>query len=256
MKNWQYRSIAIVFWLIVWQALAMFVDSNLILASPAATVTALLSLIGNAGFWKAIFNSFLHIVAGFVLAAVLGSILAWASYEVRMIREIITPAMNIIKATPVASFVIVVLLWVHSSGLSVVISLLIVLPIVYRNVLEGFHQADRKLLEMARVFRFSYGKTLRFIYLPSLRPYLISAVSLGLGMCWKAGVAAEVIGLPRNSIGRQLYEAKLYLMTPELFAWTIVIILLSAGFEKLITTLLRKALMKSVSNAEVDRNDN
>lgn len=241
MKNWQYKSIALIFWLTVWQLLAVLVDTDLILASPVATVKALMELVGTSVFWKAIGNSFLHIVAGFLLATGIGALLAWASYEVRLIREIVTPAMDIIKATPVASFVIVVLLWVHSAKLSIVISLLIVLPIVYRNLLEGFLQADSKLLEMAHVFRFSYGKKLRYIYLPSLRPYLLSAVSLGLGMCWKAGVAAEVIGLPKNSIGRELYDAKLYLMTPELFAWTIVIILVSATFEKLVTMLLRKA---------------
>ena len=150
--------------------------------------------------------------------------------------------MKVIKATPIASFVILALIWVSSKNLAVLIAFLIVLPVTYTNVLKGLSETDSQLLEMARVFRMPYGRKLRYIYGPAVRPYLLSAVSLGLGMCWKAGIAAEVIGLPARSIGRELYDAKLYLMTPELFAWTIVIIVLSAGFEKLVMAVLRRVM--------------
>ena len=73
-------------------------------------------------------------------------------------------------------------------------------------------------------------------------PYLLTGCRLGLGLCWKAGVAAEVIGVPTGSIGEKLYHAKIYLNTPDLFAWTIVIILISFLFEKLFLGLVRKIM--------------
>ena len=114
-----------------------------------------------------------------------------------------------------------------------------VLPIVYANMLEGIRQTDQKLLEMAKLFRVGAGRRLLYIYLPQLRPYLITACSVALGLSWKAGIAAEVIGIPDGSIGERLYEAKVYLNSADLFAWTVVIIAVSIAFEKLFLWLLR-----------------
>jgi NitT/TauT family transport system permease protein len=115
-------------------------------------------------------------------------------------------------------------------------------PIVYTNVLQGIAQTDPQLLEMADVFGVGAGRRLRYVYVPQVAPYLQAACSLALGLCWKAGVAAEVIGLPRNSIGEHLYEAKIYLDTPELFAWTLVVVCVSLLFERVFGALLATAV--------------
>lgn len=115
-----------------------------------------------------------------------------------------------------------------------------VLPVVYSNVLQGIKTTDMKLLEMAKVFRVTPVKKALYIYLPHLKPYILSACSVSLGLSWKAGIAAEVIGIPTGSIGEKLYQAKVYLSTPDLFAWTVVIIVISILFEKLFTFSLSK----------------
>ena len=108
-----------------------------------------------------------------------------------------------------------------------------VFPPVYLNVLEGLCRTDRKLLELARVYRIPLRRRIWGIYVPQVLPYFRSAASLALGLCWKAGAAAEVIGLPAGTIGERLYTAKIYLQTPDLFAWTAVILILAAVFERL-----------------------
>ena len=113
-----------------------------------------------------------------------------------------------------------------------------VFPPVYMGVLEGIRQTDGKLLEMAKVFRVPLGRQVRAIYLPAVLPHFRTAVSLGLGLCWKAGIAAEVIGLPGGSLGERLYSAKVYFQTPDLFAWTAVIVAVSVAFEKLFLALV------------------
>ena len=133
---------------------------------------------------------------------------------------------KVIKAVPVASFVILTLLWMDASELSIFIPFLMVLPILYLHTFTALMQMDRKLAV-------SPADRLFFVYLPQVLPAVLSACSLASGMAWKSGIAAEIIGLSRNSIGNRLYQAKIYLLTPELFAWTIVIILLSIGWEQL-----------------------
>ena len=144
-----------------------------------------------------------------------------------------------VKAIPVASFIILALILFSSKNLAVFIAFLMVLPVVYANILEGIRSADRELLEMAKVFRIPLGRKLRYIYIPQVFPYFRSACAAAVGMSWKSGVAAEVIGIPARSIGENLYNAKVYFDTPDLLAWTLVIVAASLAFEKLAGLLLR-----------------
>ncbi len=230
--------LAAAFWLAVWQLGAMALKQEILLVSPVSVLRRLCELIPHGDFWSVIFFSFSRITCGFLLACLIGTLLAALSARFAPARVLISPLMTVVKSTPVASFIILVLLWVPSRSLSVVISFLMVTPIVYLNVLEGIGSMDKKLSEMAEVFQVSPLRKLRYIYLPQVMPFFRSACAAGLGLCWKAGVAAEVIGLPDGSIGERLYEAKVYLMTPDLFAWTAVIILISMLFERLFLFLL------------------
>ncbi len=238
-KKCIYTAAAVAFWLLVWQVLAVAVASRVILPGPWDTFLALIRLITELSFWQTVGNSFLHIVAGFLCAVVLGTALAVLSHQFRIVNVLVSPLMRLIKAVPVASFIILVLLWINSRQLPFVISTLMVLPVIYINVLTGIESTDPKLLEMAEVFRLSRGRKLRFIYIPAVRPSFIAAVNIGLGFCWKSGIAAEVIGLSPKAIGTMLYESKLYLLTDELFAWTVVIVAVSVAFEKLVMRLLK-----------------
>ena len=232
------RAWAVIFWLFVWQAAAMLLRAlyphgALLLASPLSALERLFTLAGTAAFWRTVLASAAHILWGFLLSCALAVMLAALSARFSRVEELLAPLVAVIKAVPVASFIILALVWLPSRSLAFFISALMVFPPVYLNVLEGVRRADASLLEMARVFRVPFSRTLRGIYLPQVLPYFRSAVSVALGLCWKAGTAAEVIGLSGGTIGERLYTAKVYFQTPDLFAWTAVIVLLSVGFEKL-----------------------
>ena len=222
----------IVFWLMIWQAASVFVGQEILLASPVSVIKRLTELIVMGDFWKSVVFSFVRIILGFSLALILGTVLAALSSAFFAVEVLMEPLIMVIKATPVASFIILCLIWIPSRNLSVFISFLMVLPVIYTNILEGIRQTDSKILEMAKVFRVNLRRQIRYIYVSQVLPYFLSACRLSLGMCWKAGVAAEVIGVPSGSIGEKLYNAKIYLNTPDLFAWTIVIIVISFVFEK------------------------
>lgn len=222
----------------------MALGQEILLASPAAVARRLWELLPTWAFWKAVLFSFSRIMAGFLLACCAGALLGALAARSTLARELVTPLMGAVKSTPVASFIILVLLWVPSKNLAVVIAFLMGTPIVYADIWEGVRSLDPQLAEMARVFRVPAGRRLRVVILPQLAPFFRSACAAGLGLCWKAGVAAEVIGLPKGSIGERLYQAKIYLDTPDLFAWTLVIVLVSLAVERAVLKLLDWGLDK------------
>lgn len=222
----------------------MVLGQDILLVSPLAVIWRLFGLAQTSSFWLSIGYSFSRIARGFFLATLLGVLFAIFSYKYRWFESFLAPPIQTIKATPVASFVILTLVWIAPKNLSIFISFLMVLPIMYTNVLMGIRSTDEKLLEMAEVFRVPTYRRIRYIYLSQALPYFRSACSVALGLSWKAGIAAEVIGLPQGSIGEMLYEAKIYLDTPDMFAWTLVIIIISVWFEKIFLILLDWAMLK------------
>lgn len=234
-------------WLFLWQLLAMLLDSDILLVSPVKVLVCLGGLAVTGSFWASVGFSLLRIAVGFICAAVFGLLLAALSYRFARISEFLSLPVAIIKSTPVASFIILVLVWIPSRNLSVFISFLMAFPVMYGNILRGLSETDEKLLEVDKVFRLPLARKIRYIFLPQLIPYLEAAFSLSLGLCWKAGIAAEVIGIPKGSIGERLYQAKIYLETPELFAWTVTIIVMSILCEKLVMKLFHLAVFRSYS---------
>ena len=229
------------FWVLVWQLISMIVGHRLLLASPLETLLRLAELIGTDEFWLSILFTLGHIGAGFLAAVIVGTLTGALSARFEWLKSLLAPLLTVIKSIPVASFVIVALIWIPSKRLSVLISFLITLPLIYTAVLDGLTHIDPKLLEMAKVFQMPPVHRLFSIDLPAVLPRLTSAASIAIGLAWKSGVAAEVIGIPSGSVGERLYQAKVYLATPDLFAWTLSIVLASMLCERAIHVLLHKA---------------
>ncbi|MBP1736258.1 MAG: hypothetical protein H6Q60_139 [Oscillospiraceae bacterium] len=227
-------------WLGVWQIAAIGVGQELLLPAPLAVLRSLLEQGRTAVFWQAAGCSLLSIFGGMAGGVLLGSIIAVMTVFSPWADWILTPAVKVIRATPVASFIILILLWVHRVYVPGVISGLMVLPIIWMNVSKGLTETDPLLLELARTYRFSRRNLLRLVYLPSVQPYFAAGVQTALGLAWKSGVAAEVLCLPKHTIGTQLYYAKLYLETPSLFAWTGVVICFSFLLEWGLNVLLKR----------------
>lgn len=226
------KVVIILLWMAVWQVAAVWIDNSVLLVGPAQVFFAFMENIIRPDFVRIIGCSLTRIGLGFFLALFLGLFLGAACYRLPVIGELLEPAVQFLKSVPVASFVVLLLIWFGSGKLSFWISLLVVFPNVYVNTVSGLKSADAKLLEMSQVFGLSGLNRFWYIYRPALMPYLNSCLKISLGMSWKSGVAAEVIGQPDYSLGERLYQSKIYLDTAGLFAWTLTVILLSFAFEK------------------------
>ena len=246
-SDWLRKLCIVAFWLILWQLISGAVHNSIVLVGPVEVLKALAVQIPTLEFWRTIALSFGKITFGFFCASLAGLAAGSAAARLPLIRELLEPVIVLIKSVPVASFVILALIWIGSKNLSVFIAFLVVFPIIYVNTISGIKSADPSLLEMARVFQMTAGKKIRYIYWPALLPYLISGIKVALGMGFKSGIAAEVIGVPSHSIGEKLYMAKIYLSTADLFAWTLVIIVISGIFEMVILFLLDKIELKNTA---------
>lgn len=244
------RAFALLFWLAVWQIAALVIGQKILLVTPLEALRCFLAMLPQPAFWARVIFSAPRILAGFGLAVLGAFLLAVLARSHRMLAALIELPLQAIKATPVASFIILALLWVSSRQLSVLISFFMALPILYSAVQTGLDAADPALLEMAQVFRISPCARIRAIWLPGLLPAFRRGCSVALGICWKSGIAAEVIGLPGGSMGEALYRAKITLATAEVFAWSIAIVLLSAVLERLLMALLAAAEQHIVGTKE------
>lgn len=231
------KILTVAFWIALWQLVAYIVGNRILLVGPLETLRALGQRVFQQSFWLTVGASLLRIGAGFTAGLLLGLVLAAAASRLALLEELLAPAMALLKAIPVASFVVMFLIWWRSGVLATAVSFCIVLPNIYVNTLEGIRRVDRRLLEMADVLGIPAWNRFFYIYRPTLKPYLDNAVRISVGMSWKSGVAAEVIGIPALSVGEQLYLSKIYLDTAGVLAWTAVTVLASVLCERLVLAL-------------------
>ena len=247
MKKALRKIFPLLFWLLVWAVCARAVGKELLLAPPSAVLRRF-TFLGEASFWHTVGLSLWRTALAYGIGVVLACALAALCSLWWWLDDLVRPALAVIRATPVASFIILALVWLSAANVPVLAGVLMVLPVVYASAREGIDSADKNLLEMARMFGWSRRKTWLKVIVPSALPSVLAACEACVGLCFKAAIAAEVIGTPKNAIGTRLYSAKVYLETDSLMAWTLVVILLSVAIEKLLKLLIRRLLKGRMSH--------
>ena len=247
LKKLLYLLLSAVFWTALWAFAAKKVGNELLLPTPWQTLTRLWTLAGTAAFRHAALASILNILRGFAWGALCGTLLAIPTALFLGADTLLSPLNAIVRATPVASFIILALIWIDSTDVPSFIAFLMVTPIVWSALRTAIRGIDPQLKEMTRSYRMPFLRRLRYLYLPSVLPSYVTSLTTALGLAWKAGIAAEVLCRPKGTIGNHLYESKIYLETTDLFAWTLTVILLSVLMELSFRLLLRRLFGKGVT---------
>ena len=229
-------------WLVLWEISAHLLDLKFIFPGAIDTFNALGKLIVTADFWKTVLFSMLRIFLGLILGVVFGICFALLHQFIPFLRSFISIGMTIIKSTPVASIIMV--LWVvmvnGSKNLPALIALLMVAPIIWQNLCDGFSTIDNNLSEVCYVFEFTRSKRIKLLILPQLIRYFVPAFLTSIGLAWKSGIAAEIISYTKNSIGKNIFDAKNYFEGDVMLAWTISVVILSLFFEYAVKYFLRR----------------
>ena len=234
------RIMIIIFWIAIWEIASLMINREFYLPSPLSTAIAFLRLSVTTKFWYSIAITFIRVVVGFVISCLVGMILGILCGLNSFLYELLNPLVIAIKSTPVMSVIIIALIWFQSGQVPIFVCFLMCFPIIWTNVVQGIRQVNKDLLQMAQVYKVNKNLVIRHIFIPSVMPYLVAGITTALGLGWKVTVAAEVLSNPRFSIGGNLYSAKVYLESSELFAWTSVVIIMSFAFEYLFKRMIEK----------------
>lgn len=229
------------FWLGLWVFAAWKIDQPLFLPGPSLVLSTLRELASTGRFWRHTAATIARIVSGAAGGVLAGIVLGALTHFISTMDVLLSPAIRVIRAAPVVSFIILIILWAGSDKVPVIICAMMVMPVVWENLRAGLSSPGQELLEMSRAYDIGSLRRARYIYMPAALPYLRSGILSSLGLAWKSGVAAEVLCTPREAIGTQVYYSKLYLETPSLFAWTLVVVALSLVLEWMIRLSLGKS---------------
>lgn len=230
----------LIFLVAVWQLCALAVGRTVVLPPPLDVAKRFVALAGTVGFWRALFGSLWRVTTGYLIGVFGGIGIGILMFFVRPVHTLLAPLLAVIRATPVASFIILTLVMLKNAHIPTFITFLMVFPMLAGCTYTALGETDRALLEAAEVYRVRGAARFRALYLPSIEPTLRAQALTALGFAWKAGVAAEVLCYPRNSIGLYLHDAKVHLETTDLFAYTLLVILVSLLLERALRALLEK----------------
>ncbi len=244
LQNISKKALTIFFWIFIWFLIAQIVDNELLVPGPDAVLVKLFQLLATSKFWINTIFSLYRVMIGIIIALITGVALAYFSYRFKIVYDILNPLMTILKATPVASFIILIALFIGAITVPSIITIIMVLPIVWINVYTGLNDIDKDLKEVCITYKLSVKHQLKALYLPALMPYFTSAILSSIGLGWKAGIAAEILFPPLKSIGKAIAESNQLLLTTDLFAWTLVVIILSVMFEYLTKYIIKLATHK------------
>lgn len=245
MKKWLSAAVSALFWIALWECVHLSVGESILVPSPLSVFKRLAEFCAQDSFWLSVAVSLFRVLSGLVLGTVLGAMLAVLTAKSLLLRNLFSPALHVIKATPVASFIILAILWLSVENVPVFTAMLIVLPTVWANTEKGILSVDKDLLQVGKAFRLSKKDTFFRITVPSVRPFFSAALNSAVGMAWKAGIAAEVICPHKDSIGSALHDSKIYFETVDTFAWTAAVVILSVLLEKAVLWLSAKGGRKN-----------
>lgn len=231
------RLIIVLIWILIWQIASMMTGLELLLASPVAVLRTIVNMLVTKQFYIIIMHSMFNIGSGLLAGIFIGILLGICAGRYKAVADFIEIPLQLMKALPVAAFIILLLMWFGSRNVSRIISAMVVIPMITTGVTEGITHTDIRLIHMAQVYDMSMFNRFRYVYMTGVYPYLKAQLKIALGMCFKAGISAEIIGLVSDTIGTSMYYAKLYLLSSELFAWSIVVIVISCVVEKIILSI-------------------
>lgn len=232
---------ALIFWIGIWAFASWKINKTVLVPSPIQVVKRLFELLQDKAFYLTVSQSLLNVLAGFLIGVFFGIFIAVVCHLSKFADTILRPVMTVIRSTPVASFIILALVFMGKKYVPVLICFMMVCPVVFSAVSNGIDLRNKNNLEMLNAFSVKPLRKLFVFHVPSILPFLGEGCSNALGLAWKAGIAAEVLCTPQNTIGIMLYESKIYLETTDVFCWTLVVIIMSFALEKLLKILISKS---------------
>lgn len=232
---------SVVLYALLWQLVALIVARPLLLPAPLEVLKRIAELLTLSTTWITALTTLARIVIGFAAGALIGIVLGVLSAKSSLCRWLFGPIRQIIKSTPVTSFILILIVLMASTAVPMVISGIMVIPMLWSAVQTGIDELDFGLSEVGKIY-FKPFRAVVHIVIPQLMPTVLSTGATAWGFAWKSAIAAEILAFPINAIGRELYLSKLYVEMTDLFAWTVLAVLFSVITEQAIRLAVGRKL--------------
>ena len=229
----------VLFLLVIWELAARAYGSGLLLPGPLPVLKRLLVLISRRSFLQALASSLFRVLMSIIIAVPSGIAVGIFAGLDKRVRFFIKPLLSVISATPVMSVILIAFLYFGSGKTPVFTAFLMIFPVMVISTIEGVGSTDLKLRELFASYQMDMSQTLKYLYIPSLVPFILAGLKSSLSMCWKVVVAAEVLVQPLRSLGTGMQQAKAQLETTELFAWTAATVIAAALSQAVLSFLLK-----------------
>ncbi|HPD95133.1 MAG TPA: ABC transporter permease subunit [Tenuifilaceae bacterium] len=233
-KRQGYTIAGVLFMLIVWKLLAIHFNSDFIIPHPEKTFVTTIGLFTDSNFVAIIGSTILRGIVGFVLSCILGLGLGIIAGVSANFNAFLRPILVTIRSVPVIALILLALIWLNPNSVPIFIALLTMFPFICTNVIDGINSIDKELVQMATFYRVSRSRIVREVYIPAIMPFIISGASSAMGIGWRAIIIGEVLSQPQYGIGTVMQAAQTYLKVDVVIAWTIVAVVISYVFEKVI----------------------
>ena len=233
-----YVTVVAVF-LIIWEIIALSVSNEYFFPTLKSTFGALIKLAATGEFYISIALALLRVALGLAGGVLAGILLGTASYLVPIAREFIAPLITVMKATPIAAIILILWFSMSDATLAIFVVFLMVTPIIWQNVYDGYRNIPKELKEVATAYEISFLTKLRILIIPSVAKYLMPAFITSIGLAWKAEIAAEI--MTYSNIGKSINDFKtLTYDTASVYAWAVTIVVMSMILEGITKRLLRR----------------
>lgn len=249
------KILILLFWIVIWAAIAAIIANNIVLAGPIDVITSLCQMAFSISFWVTIGLSLLRITIGFLIASFIGCGIAFLSYKFKLFHDFINPLIQLMKSAPIVCFIVLLLLWVGTNFVDIITIIITVTPVYFFAIYEACQNRDINIINMLKVYKVNGPTSWRIFEWPNALPYFNQATKTGIGLAWKSGVTAQMIGAVRYTIGEGVFNSKLYLDSAQLLVWMFIVILLGWVCEKIIILLINKFSGISVKKSINIKND-
>lgn len=234
MKNIIYFILGIIIFILLWFLISLKINSEIVFPNILTIIKKLIEIVLEKSFYKDLFLSLIRVFITFILSFLLSIILGILSGIFSSIRYMLMPIINFIRTIPTIPLILAAIIWFNNNTVPIFVSMLVIFPIMYDAVVNGIINVDKNLIEMSLSYNVSLKNQIKSLYIPSIKPYILTAISQSMGITWKSILAAEILALPSLGIGSKLYESHLYLDTVSLFAYCLIAVIFNGIFEIII----------------------
>ena len=224
----------------LWSIASAVIGSEYILPSVNQTLSALLKLFYSGEFYLSVAMTFLRSLIAFLVSFVAAFLLARIRCKFEISSRVIEPVIGVIRALPTIAVILLLLFWTNSRVAPIIVTVLVVLPTSYTNLVTAFKGVDKTTVEAGAVDGANVKQLFALVEFPQIEPAFYKSIGSGISLNFKLMVAAEVLAQTANSLGYLLNTSKVYFEIPQMMALVLVSVLIGVVIESLFNKIASK----------------